>query len=496
MAKNLKKMLGYVDDKKSIDSKSGLDLLKEHFGYSKSTVETETDNRERMHEILTGRFNSPNKNKSDNKEKIHEALIGKFNPSNSIENLKSFKSQHQEQLDEKQRIIENLEVETSELANEVLTLEKEKAEILEELNKSKWMENNVALTTKKMYEDKIKKIVNEFESNHINGSKIIPLLTAVSRKRQGNKKLNWGDWLRIPENRYLQQIDENIAKKIFEDTNDLIDRNVNYINKKRRNYGGDALTVDKNYALSFSGDKSGATDSYATTNFKPSAYSLENGLTISFWVRPDETMTHIQHFLGSRHTSDGGNMEFTFGTHSNGNIHVKVGSKFVTGIDNPMEVGKWYNWVFTYTGEDSTRDFADSSADERIMRLWVNNSPRMTSNTNSRWQYPHNTPIYFGGRNNEGAGYGNGFACTIDNVAIYNTSFDIDGTFANEVYNGGINYDHLTNGKSGLVGYWKFDEGSGTIVKDLSGEGNDGEFGAISGQTTAYPTWEEIGSYE
>ena len=63
--------------------------------------------------------------------------------------------EHQEQLDEKQRIIENLEVETSELANEVLTLEKEKAEILEELNKSKWMENNVALTTKKMYEDKI-----------------------------------------------------------------------------------------------------------------------------------------------------------------------------------------------------------------------------------------------------------------------------------------------------------------------------------------------------
>ena len=70
MAKNLKKMLGYVDEKKSIDSKSGLDLLKEHFGHSTSTIETETDNRERMHEILTGRFNPSNKNKSDIIEKI------------------------------------------------------------------------------------------------------------------------------------------------------------------------------------------------------------------------------------------------------------------------------------------------------------------------------------------------------------------------------------------------------------------------------------------
>ena len=44
-------------------------------------------------------------------------------------------------------------------------------------------------------------------------------------------------------------------------------------------------------------------------------------------------------------------------------------------------------------------------------------------------------------------------------------------------------------GDSGLVGYWRFEEGSGTTVEDLSGEGNHGTFGAISGNTTAYPTW-------
>jgi hypothetical protein len=44
----------------------------------------------------------------------------------------------------------------------------------------------------------------------------------------------------------------------------------------------------------------------------------------------------------------------------------------------------------------------------------------------------------------------------------------------------------------GLVGYWKFDEGSGITVKDYSGYGNHGTFGAISGDTTAYPTWEKL----
>jgi hypothetical protein len=43
--------------------------------------------------------------------------------------------------------------------------------------------------------------------------------------------------------------------------------------------------------------------------------------------------------------------------------------------------------------------------------------------------------------------------------------------------------------QSGLVGYWKFNEGSGTTVKDYSGNGNHGTFAAISGDTTAYPTW-------
>ena len=76
-----------------------LELLREKFGYSEFTKKT------------------------DNREKIHEKLNAQFNTN---VDFKSIKVQHQEQLEEKQRIIENLKAETSELTNEVVTLKKEK----------------------------------------------------------------------------------------------------------------------------------------------------------------------------------------------------------------------------------------------------------------------------------------------------------------------------------------------------------------------------------
>ena len=61
-----------------------LELLREKFGYSGFTKE------------------------ADNREKIHEKLNAQFNARGDF---KSIKVQHQEQLEEKQRIIENLKEE-------------------------------------------------------------------------------------------------------------------------------------------------------------------------------------------------------------------------------------------------------------------------------------------------------------------------------------------------------------------------------------------------
>jgi len=67
---------------------------------------------------------------------------------------------------------------------------------------------------------------------------------------------------------------------------------------------------------------------------------------------------------------------------------------------------------------------------------------------------------------------------------------DEDGTFANEVYNGGISYDH--SGNSGLVGYWKFNEGSGTTVKDYGPYGKHGTLTSDADGGSGIPTWEKL----
>ena len=408
-----------------------LDLLKERFGGGKSTDKKEKD-----------------------KQKLNEMFISK-----PVGDIKSFKSQYQDELAEKDKIIENLK---------------------QELN-SQWLTNQTAFNTKKLYEDKIKKM------DIVDSTNLIPTLVEVSKQKQGNVKLDWMSWLEIPESNYLFQINESLAKKIFQENNLLIDR-LRY--KKGR--GGDApYTPDKNYALSFSGDRSGATKTFVSTTFNPDTYSLWNGFTISFWVRPDEEMNQKSVILGTRASSPVARFHFGFSGTGVNNIGVGIGGNDVTGINNPMEVGNWYNWVISYTG-------TQFDAGERKLRLWINTDERMSNNNSTSWgnqdeateSYTHG--IYFGGRNTEGSGYSSGFACALDEVAIYNRCIDSVGTFANEVYNAGTTYNHLNNGQSGLVGYWKMNEGSGTIVNDLSGTGNDG---TLTTDGTGLPTWEEIGGY-
>jgi len=50
-------------------------------------------------------------------------------------------------------------------------------------------------------------------------------------------------------------------------------------------------------------------------------------------------------------------------------------------------------------------------------------------------------------------------------------------------------YCPLTGNEAGLVGYWRFDEGSGLIAYDASGNGNNGELGGSSTPNADDPTW-------
>lgn len=442
-----------------------LDLLKEKFGSSVSTNKKEVD-----------------------KKKLNEMFS-----SNPMGNLESFKAQHQGALEDKNRIIENLELESSDLANQVLTLEKEKTTILEELNNLKWLENTIASKTKKMYEDKIKTM------SYVDSSKLIPLLIEVSRKKQGNEKLNWGEWLEIAENKYLFQINELIAKKVFEDTDILIDEAISNINRKRRNYGGDVPTA-KNYSLTFTGDTSGTSD-HVVTNFNPDTYNLNLGFTVSYWVRADEVGVHMFAF-GRKHSNS---ERFTFGIGRANKIYIGVGPVKMEGTwsgnldDNPsgqtaaelfpslfdggdLKTGNWLHFAVTYADREST------SEGSVARKTYLNGELIQEANLNWSTTGGDTGGMYFGGRNLTTTGYNNGWACGLDEVAIYDTAKDSD--WVSSVYNGSTDYNHT--GADNLVGYWRFNEGSGTTVEDLSENNNHGTLTAGTGNL---PTWSEIEGY-
>ena len=368
----------------------------------------------------------------------------------------------QREIRDKDKIIESLNNKLIVLTNQVSTVEKNESAILEELEKSRWLESKVALATKKVYDDKVKSVID------VNvDSKIIPVLTAVARRKQGNQQLNWGNWLKIPENGYLYEVNKDIAKGIFEETNNLIERR--FDNESIR---GGSLQTSPNYSLTFDGDVT-----YVTTNFNPDTYSLNEGFTVSYWVRPDE-IAATRHALGRRAGSS--DERFFFGIH-NTRISIGVGSNATNSaaVVHTMDVGNWYHWVITYDGQSSGR----------TRKIYMDGELLYTGTV--AWGTTGNTGggenVYFGGRNNNG-NFVKAWAIGLDEVAIFDEEKDAD--WVTSAYSSGTPTDLID--ESGLVGYWKFNKGSGTTVKDHSGNGNHGTFAAISGDTTAQPTWEKV----
>ena len=396
----------------------------------------------------------------DQIKKLDESLDEYSEESPNSENLFAGVKQLQHEIRDKDKIIESLKNESIELKKKVSRVEEEKSTILEELAQSRWLESKVVVATKKVYEDKVKSVIN------VNAdSKIIPILTTVARRKQGNQQLNWVNWLKIPENRYLYEVNESIAKTVYSAVNDEIGKR---LYKRPR---GSGVLPDKfnNYSLKFAGpDNNNSDGPFVSTAFDPQAYSLNNGFTVSYWVKPDELGTHM-FALGRRHGSLT-NQRFTFGLNTSTRGYFGVGNTKKTGYDHGMSTGTWYHWIITFAGgtNGELKAYRDSTEIMDTTTTWT-----VTTD---------DTPIYFGCRNVKDIGFNNGWDCSLDEVAIFDEVKDSD--WVTSTYNGGTPAD-LQN-ESGLVGYWRFEEGSGTTAADLSGNGNHG---TLTTEDADLPTW-------
>jgi hypothetical protein len=162
--------------------------------------------------------------KIDNyKTKLKESLDKLKEANNLIINLKKdikVNKNVRQELREKKEEITNLNGQVYSLSKEVThlsSLSQENSILEAKLEKAQSFQD--IIVDRKDEFDKFLK-----ETNNLSTFKLINVLTDVSRKKQGIEKLTWNDWLKIPESNYLFNLDENIAKKIFNESQMIIDK--------------------------------------------------------------------------------------------------------------------------------------------------------------------------------------------------------------------------------------------------------------------------------
>tara|TARA_Y100001937_G_C7096682_1_gene320414 strand:- start:4 stop:1446 length:1443 start_codon:yes stop_codon:yes gene_type:complete len=344
------------------------------------------------------------------KENEKDSLILKFE--NKIK-------QKEKEIKQRENVISNLNEEGTDLANQVIALEKERNYLLNELNNSKNLESGVFSLKEKKYIEKIesyKNTIKEFQSeavplyeeytklkdrlshkddllkkqlkvirqlnerknklkdklnyemlkepevireeklvylgkDNLNISNTISLLTNISRKKQGNKKLTWKEWLDIPENVYLLNINEELGKKVFRESNRLIQEAINNSNSSNsvNSQGLKGQTITPLFGLDFDGDR----QSLNTTFPEEDSEQTPTDRTYSWWMKASVTG-------GNRGCwGYGGRRREAFHLNQSNRPELNLGNNFLARWSDIPEQddGEWHHWmVFSDVSDPSSAE--------------------------------------------------------------------------------------------------------------------------------------------
>ena len=213
-------------------------------------------------------------------------------------------------------------------------------------------------------------------------------------------------------------------------------------------------TSKNTYSLAFNG-----TDESVNVDDVGGDVNVDAG-TISLWTKLN-TMGSSGHMYHMRVDSSNVINIFYHASANEGRATYKAGgsakvASFTDAIEND---GKWHNIVATW----------DTSADE--LKLYLDGTLKDTVTGLGTWA--GSIGLASVAQSTQDAGFFNG---NITEVAVFTRVVPIGNLWVDK--REPIN---LT-GSTGLVGYWKFEEGSGTTAADSSGKGNAGEL-------VNSPTW-------
>ena len=209
----------------------------------------------------------------------------------------------------------------------------------------------------------------------------------------------------------------------------------------------ETITATNTHSLSFDG-----VDDYVEVPYSSGLNNFTDAISLMAWVK----VTGNQ---GSQQTIiENGNVKgFVFAITNDLKIypHLKTTDGwFNSPLGSSMEMDTWHHVTFTYNGSAligflNGQEIGSLSVSGTI----ENNDGNLNFGFDSNWQN------YFNGN--------------IDDVSIWNTALN-----QSEIQN---NMSTELNGnETGLVGYWNFNEGSGTTLTDQTSNGNNG---TINGAT-------------
>lgn len=209
-----------------------------------------------------------------------------------------------------------------------------------------------------------------------------------------------------------------------------------------------------NGALSFDG-----TSQYVSSTNSSSLEIYNSPITVAFWMKMNNTATsQIAVLKPYEYTVcvGGGNIS----------LHDTYGNGLGTSVS--LSSGTWYHVAMVFDGTST-------------IYTYLNGSLVGTPGISGTWSATADTSNLTIAKGDGILGCSaNYFDGTIDDVRIYNRA--LSATEVAQLYDYGLPHEGCDNVSSGLVGWWKLDDGSGTTAADSSGNSN-------TGTTQNSPTW-------
>ncbi len=194
--------------------------------------------------------------------------------------------------------------------------------------------------------------------------------------------------------------------------------------------------------------------------------NVASQVTVEAWVRPDSLSSPEMGIAGAWDDVSGNNRTYLLwilnGKASLYVAHPGGGFANVNGV-TALQVGTWYHIAGTFGGTS--------------LKIYVNGT--LEGTTSSPGAIATNSQPFFIGRQDTGGG-SRYFAGAIDDVRVWGTARSASAIEANRGR-------ALVGNETGLAGYWKLDEGSGTTTADSTANGNTGTLGA--GVAANQPAW-------